>query len=34
VGRRVGYGEAGYFARSFGRAHGATPLAWRRAGRP
>jgi AraC-like DNA-binding protein len=33
VGRRVGYGDAGYFARRFGRAHGATPLAWRRAGR-
>ena len=34
VGRRVGYGDAGYFARTFGRAHGATPLGWRRAGRP
>jgi AraC family transcriptional activator of pobA len=34
VGRRVGYGESGYFVRSFRRAHGATPLAWRRAGRP
>ena len=34
VGRRVGYGEAGYFVRSFRRAHGATPLGWRRAGRP
>lgn len=34
VGRRVGYGDAGYFARTFGRAHGVTPLGWRRAGRP
>jgi AraC family transcriptional activator of pobA len=34
VGRRVGYGETGYFVRSFRRAHGATPLGWRRAGRP
>jgi AraC family transcriptional activator of pobA len=34
VGRRVGYGHPGYFVRSFRRAHGATPLGWRRAGRP
>ncbi len=34
VGRRVGYVGAGYFVRSFRRAHGATPLGWRRAGRP
>jgi AraC family transcriptional regulator, transcriptional activator of pobA len=34
VGRRVGYGESGYFVRSFRRTHGTTPLAWRRAGRP
>ena len=34
VGRRVGYGDAGYFARTFGRAHGVTPLGWRRAGHP
>jgi AraC family transcriptional regulator, transcriptional activator of pobA len=34
VSRRVGYGDAGYFVRSFRRAHGATPLGWRRAGRP
>jgi AraC family transcriptional regulator, transcriptional activator of pobA len=34
VGRRVGYVDAGYFVRSFRRTHGATPLAWRRAGRP
>ena len=34
VGRRVGYGDPGYFVRSFRRAHGATPLGWRRASRP
>ena len=34
VGRRVGYVDAGYFTRTFRRTHGATPLAWRRAGRP
>jgi AraC family transcriptional activator of pobA len=34
VGRRVGYGDADYFVRSFRRVHGATPLGWRRAGRP
>jgi AraC-like DNA-binding protein len=34
VGRRVGYADAGYFVRSFGHAHGATPLGWRRAARP
>ncbi len=34
VGRGVGYGDAGYFARAFRRAHGATPLGWRHAGRP
>jgi AraC family transcriptional activator of pobA len=34
VGRRVGYGDPAYFVRSFGRAHGVTPLGWRRAGRP
>jgi AraC family transcriptional regulator, transcriptional activator of pobA len=34
VGRGVGYGDAGYFARTFRRAHGATPLGWRSAGRP
>ncbi len=34
VGRRVGYVDAGYFVRSFRRVHGATPLGWRRAGRP
>jgi AraC family transcriptional regulator, transcriptional activator of pobA len=34
VGRRVGYGDPGYFVRSFRGTHGATPLGWRRAGRP
>jgi AraC family transcriptional activator of pobA len=34
VGRRVGYVDAGYFVRSFRSTHGATPLGWRRAGRP
>ena len=34
VGRRVGYADPVYFARSFRRTHGTTPLRWRRAGRP
>jgi AraC family transcriptional regulator, transcriptional activator of pobA len=34
VGRRVGYTDAVYFVRTFRRAHGVTPLQWRRAGRP
>ena len=34
IGRRVGYGDAGYFVRLFRSTHGATPLGWRRAGRP
>jgi AraC family transcriptional activator of pobA len=34
VGRRIGYNDPTYFVRSFKRAHGTTPLAWRRAGRP
>ena len=34
VGRRVGHANAAYFVRHFRRAHGITPLAWRRAGRP
>jgi len=34
VGRRVGYGDPAYFVKSFRRDHGATPLGWRRAGRP
>lgn len=33
LGRRVGYSDPVYFARSFRRAHGTTPLRWRRAGR-
>ncbi|MGB3683343.1 MAG: AraC family transcriptional regulator [Rubrobacteraceae bacterium] len=33
VGRRVGYGGPAYFVRHFRRAHGTTPLRWRRAGR-
>jgi AraC family transcriptional regulator, transcriptional activator of pobA len=33
VGRGVGYGDPSYFVRSFRRAHGTTPLAWRRASR-
>jgi AraC family transcriptional regulator, transcriptional activator of pobA len=33
VGARVGYRDPGYFARRFRHAHGASPLAWRRAGR-
>jgi AraC family transcriptional activator of pobA len=34
VGHRVGYNDPTYFVRSFRRAHGMTPLGWRRAGRP
>ena len=34
IGRTVGYVDAGYFVRTFRRAHSATPLGWRRAGRP
>ena len=34
VSRRVGYGDTGYFVRSFRRIHSVTPLGWRRAGRP
>jgi AraC-like DNA-binding protein len=34
IGRRVGYGDPGYFVRHFRRAHGATPRSWRRASRP
>jgi AraC family transcriptional regulator, transcriptional activator of pobA len=34
IGRKVGYADPTYFVRSFRRAHGATPLRWRRAGRP
>jgi len=34
VGRRVGYADAHYFVRVFRGGHSATPLGWRRAGRP
>ena len=34
VGHRVGYNDPVYFVRSFRRAHGTTPLGWRRASRP
>jgi AraC family transcriptional regulator, transcriptional activator of pobA len=33
LGRRVGYTDPVYFARTFRRVHGTTPLQWRRAGR-
>lgn len=33
VGRRVGYPDAGYFARTFSKAHGTSPVRWRQAGR-
>jgi AraC-like DNA-binding protein len=32
VGRQVGFPDAGYFARTFGKAHGMSPSQWRRAG--
>lgn len=32
VGRRVGFPDAGYFARTFGRVHKTSPAQWRRAG--
>lgn len=32
VGRRVGFPDAGYFARTFGKVHGMSPARWRRAG--
>lgn len=31
IGADVGYGDPGYFVRMFRRAHGTTPLRWRRA---
>jgi AraC family transcriptional regulator, transcriptional activator of pobA len=34
VGSEVGYADPVYFVRTFRRAHGTTPLRWRRAGRP
>lgn len=33
IGRRVGYRDPSYFARSFRKQHGTTPLGWRRAAR-
>jgi AraC family transcriptional activator of pobA len=33
IGAAVGFRDPSYFVRRFRRAHGATPLAWRRAGR-
>ena len=33
IGARVGYADPGYFIRVFRRAHGITPLRWRRADR-
>lgn len=32
VGRLVGFPDAGYFARTFGKLHGTSPARWRRAG--
>ena len=32
VGRRVGFPDPGYFARTFGKANGMSPAQWRRAG--
>ncbi|HYQ69444.1 AraC family transcriptional regulator [Actinophytocola sp.] len=32
VGRRVGFPDAGYFARTFGKLHGTSPARWRQAG--
>ncbi|MDQ3786188.1 MAG: helix-turn-helix transcriptional regulator [Actinomycetota bacterium] len=32
VGRRVGFPDPGYFARTFGKIHGTSPARWRRAG--
>jgi AraC family transcriptional activator of pobA len=34
VGRRVGFPDAGYFARTFAKAHGTSPRKWRQAGAP
>lgn len=31
VGRRVGFPDAGYFSRTFGKVHGMSPAQWRRA---
>lgn len=32
IGRTVGFGDPGYFARVFGREHGVSPTAWRAGG--
>lgn len=32
VGRRVGFPDAGYFARTFGKVHGMSPARWQQAG--
>ncbi|MFF4831819.1 helix-turn-helix domain-containing protein [Streptomyces sp. NPDC001315] len=32
IGRQVGFPDPGYFARTFGKVHGSSPLQWRRAG--
>lgn len=32
IGRNVGFPDAGYFARTFGKVHGVSPAQWRRAG--
>ncbi|AHY48113.1 Helix-turn-helix domain (plasmid) [Rubrobacter radiotolerans] len=34
IGRACGHTDPAYFVRTFRRAHGVTPLGWRRAGRP
>ena len=34
IARQVGYRDASYFARTFRRRHGTSPLGWRRAARP
>lgn len=34
IGQSIGYSDPAYFVRIFRRAHGVTPLSWRRAGRP
>ncbi|WP_218148351.1 helix-turn-helix transcriptional regulator [Lentzea xinjiangensis] len=31
IGRQVGFPDAGYFARTFGKLHGMSPTSWRRA---
>ncbi|MFC4859354.1 AraC family transcriptional regulator [Actinophytocola glycyrrhizae] len=34
VGRQVGFPDAGYFARTFGKVHGMSPARWRQGGPP